>query len=400
MTRYSDKLTLGFSCIAHSYSHFFILLYATVVLVLEREWGLSYADLQWLAWPGFVMFGVAALPAGWLGDRWSAPGMMGVMFIGLGAAALFTGLSTGTTSLMIGLTGMGVFAAIYHPVGIPWLIKNAVDPSRALGLNGVFGSLGTAFAAIVAGGLADLWSWRAAFLVPGVFSLATGTLFIIAMRRGLIVEAETDRRPQPASSAGDIRRSFMVLALTVISTGMVYQATSVGLPKIFDERLGARFSEGDVSALVAGGFVTIAYICAAVAQVIGGELAERFRLKSVYVFSLLIQVPVMLIAWSLNNPLLIAAAALMVSLSVLGQPAENTLLARYTPLAWRARVFGAKFVLTLGVSSIGVALVPLLHGMTGSLDVLFFVMMGFAGVAGMTATLLPSERQAVPVPAE
>ncbi len=400
MTRHSNNLTLGFSCVAHSYSHLFILLYATVVLVLEREWGLSYADLQWLSVPGFVMFGAAALPAGWLGDRWSAPGMMGVMFIGLGAAAIFTGLSSGTAGLLIGLTAMGVFAAIYHPVGIPWLVKNAVNPSRALGLNGVFGSLGTALAAIVAGGLADFWSWRAAFVVPGAVSLLTGVFFVMAMRRGLIVEAETDRRPHPASSTGDMRRSFMVLALTVVSTGMVYQATSVGLPKIFDERLGGMFADGDISALGVGGFVTIAYICAAVAQVIGGELAERFRLKSVYVFSLLIQVPVMLVAWSLNNPILIAAAALMVSLSVLGQPAENTLLARYTPLAWRARVFGAKFVLTLGVSSIGVSLVPALHGMTGSLDALFFVMMGFAGVAGLAATLLPSEREAVPVPAE
>ena len=38
------------------------------------------------------------------------------------------------------------------------------------------------------------------------------------------------------------------------------------------------------------------------------------------------------------------------------------------PPAWRGRAFGAKFVLTLGVSSLGVSLVPLIHRMTGSLD--------------------------------
>jgi len=35
-------------------------------------------------------------------------------------------------------------SAIYHPVGIAWLVKSADRPGRALGINGVFGSLGIA----------------------------------------------------------------------------------------------------------------------------------------------------------------------------------------------------------------------------------------------------------------
>ena len=37
MSRSSGFLTLVFSSLAHTYSHLFTLLYATVVLVLERE---------------------------------------------------------------------------------------------------------------------------------------------------------------------------------------------------------------------------------------------------------------------------------------------------------------------------------------------------------------------------
>ena len=65
----TTRLTLGFSCTAHAFSHMFILLYATVVLALEREFAMPYADLQWLSVPAFVLFGVGSLPAGWLGDR-------------------------------------------------------------------------------------------------------------------------------------------------------------------------------------------------------------------------------------------------------------------------------------------------------------------------------------------
>ncbi|MBT3700749.1 MAG: MFS transporter [Alphaproteobacteria bacterium] len=399
MTRLSTNLTLAYSCLAHAYTHMFVLLYATVVLVLEREWGLTFSELQWLSVPGFVMFGVAALPAGWLGDKWSSPGMMVVMFFGLGIASFIVGMAEGTTGILIGLTLMGTFAAIYHPVGIPWLMKNAENPSRALGLNGVFGSGGTAIAAITAGALSDYWTWRAAFMVPGALSFATGLAFLWAMRAGYIVEAETDRKPQPQSSTGDMKRAFLVLAFTVVCTGMIFQSTSVSLPKIMDERLTSWLTGdgGEISAIGIGGFVSIAYACAAFAQIIGGELAERYNLKWVYLLSQLSQVPILLFAWASHSPMLIVLAALMVSLNVVGQPAENTLLGRYTPLAWRARVFGAKFVLTLGISSLGVMMVPVLHKWAGNLDYLFFIMAGFAGVAGVIAMLLPAqtERQAI-----
>jgi hypothetical protein len=44
----------------------------TVLLVIEGHWGMSYRDLLSLSLGGFVLFGLGALPAGWLGDQWSA----------------------------------------------------------------------------------------------------------------------------------------------------------------------------------------------------------------------------------------------------------------------------------------------------------------------------------------
>jgi len=222
----------------------FMLLYATVVLVIETKFGFSYADLQWLAVPGFVMFGVAALPAGWLADRWSAPGMMAVFFFGVGGAAVVTGLADTRIGLMIGLTAIGTFAAIYHPVGISWLVRNAPNPGRALGINGVFGSMGTAGAALVAGVLAEFFGWRAAFFVPGLISIGVGIVFVILILRGNV--RETPGVAQPAAQAipaRDVRRAFLALFATVIAVGLIFQSTSVAMPKIFADRLvgdGAR----------------------------------------------------------------------------------------------------------------------------------------------------------------
>ena len=147
----SSRLSLAFTCVGHSYSHLFMLLYATVVLALEDEFARSFGELLTLSFPGFVAFGVCALPAGWLGDRWSASGMMVIFFVGTGVATMLTGLASTTFELGAGLTLIGVFASIYHPVGIAWVVRHAVKRGKALGINGLFGNLGIAGAALVAG---------------------------------------------------------------------------------------------------------------------------------------------------------------------------------------------------------------------------------------------------------
>ena len=140
--------------------------------------------------------------------------------------------------------------------------------------------------------------------------------------------------------------------------------------------------------------------------VAGAALGVRYRLRSVTMVSQFAQLPILAAAFVLVHPALIPAAALMIGLNTAGQPAENALLARHTPARWRGRVFGAKFLLTLGVSSLGVALIPVVWRLTGSLDSLFPAMIAFALTAGLAATRLPAEparrtpEEAAIVPAE
>lgn len=395
MSRHAGILTLSFSSIAHTYSHLFTLLYATVVLVLEREWGLGYDTLFALSIPMSVLFGAAALPAGWLGDRWSASGMMALFFLGVGGCSIWAGLANSPLTICLALAGIGLFAAIYHPVGIPWLVRNAVNRGRALGVNGVFGSAGTAGAALVAGLLADLYGWRAAFIIPGAVCLVTGIAFVWARQAGLLLDRKEDLVPQPAPAKCDLWRVFWVMSATMLCTGLLYQATAFALPKIFDERLSDFFNG---SMLGVGGMVTFVYTCSALSQLVGGELADRFSLRKVYIAVQWLQIPVILFGMVLIHPALVGVAALMVSLNVAGQPAENSLLAKYTPPQWRGRAFGAKFVLTLGVSSLGVAVIPVIYRLTGTLDVLFLLLAGAAACAGIFAIMLPRDDRAASRP--
>lgn len=395
MTPLSNRLTAGFSAIGHTYSHLFTLLYATAVLVIAREWGMGYDVLIALSLPMNVMFGLGALPAGWAADRFGALRVMLLFFVGIGGGALLTGFATGPTGILVGLTVIGTFASIYHPVGIPWLIKHAANRGRALAVNNVFGSVGIAGAAIVAGFFADIWGWRSAFIVPGVICLITGMAFAIAARTGLLVEAQADVKAEPPPAQGDVKRAFVVLSVTMIMSGLFVNVVTTGLPKMFEERLGGSFGHATWGI---GAMVSAVYIISAIGQLIGGELMERFRLKSFYVTSLGAVAPLILLGFFVHTLFLVPVIGVALTLLSTAQLAENTLLTRYTPARWRGRAFGAKFVLSLGVGTLGVAIVPLVYRLYGSLDVAYLVMVVFAAIGALAALLMPAEKPAVAVP--
>src|SRR4029453_2986924 len=98
----------------------------------------------------------------------------------------------------LGLFVVGVFAAIYHPVGLAIVVAKWKNTGMRIAVNGVFGNLGVASAALVTGYFIDHGGWAIAFIVPGVVSIAVGVAYTI-MRWQEIV-AETTRARAPAAT--------------------------------------------------------------------------------------------------------------------------------------------------------------------------------------------------------
>jgi MFS family permease len=155
----------------HALDHLLLLIFATAVAAIAADWGMVWQDLMPYTAGAFVMFGLGSLPAGRLGDLWGRRAMMVVFFTGMGAAGLLIALTSGVWQLAAALTLMGVFASIYHPVGIPMLVQNARNPGFTIGVNGLAGNLGIAIAAVLTGFLVKYLGWRMAFAVPGVLAL-------------------------------------------------------------------------------------------------------------------------------------------------------------------------------------------------------------------------------------
>src|SRR3989440_12325815 len=232
--------------IGHFLDHLFTLIFATVAaLALYREWGLGYADLLKYATPGFFAFGVFALPAGWLADKWSRDGMMSVFFIGIGLSSIATSFARTPFEIGLGLFVVGVFAAIYHPVGLAIAVEKWRNTGMRIAVNGVWGNLGVASAALLTGYLIDNGGWRAAFVAPGVFSIAVGLAYAW-LQRSEFATAEASPKAAAMSAApvalSADRKAIMlrisaIVFLTTAISSIIFQSTTFALPKIFDERL-------------------------------------------------------------------------------------------------------------------------------------------------------------------
>jgi MFS transporter, FSR family, fosmidomycin resistance protein len=260
-----------------------------------------------------------------------------------------------------------------------------------LGWNGIFGSIGVGAGPIVAATLSSLYGWRAAFLVPGVLCLLLGGALLLLVRGGTVVAAKSDLKPQVEPVAGDVRRAFALLSITMLSTGIVFQALTSILPKLFEIRLADLTAGGLVGT---GGMVSLVFAFSAAFQFFGGMAADRYPMKRIYLLCWALQVPVLFVAIRLFELPLFAASLLCFSLIAVSTPTENALLAHYTPSRWRATAFGAKFLLSLGVSALGVPLVAVVYDRTGDFVWLFAILGVLAALVAVTALFLPRERLA------
>ena len=392
----ASRRVVWFINIAHALDHLVMLIYPTAVLGMGASFGGSYGSLLALSLGGFIAFGAGSLPAGWLGDLWSRRNMMAVFFFGAGAATALTAISTTPFMLAAALTLVGAFAAIYHPVGTAMLVSHADDRlGRTIGVNGVWGNLGVAFAALLTGGITEWLGWRWAFVVPGAIAVALGFAFLAMVpdERGTKKAMKRAAAPLPR---GVVIHAFSVLALVTIAGSVVFNATTVSMPKVFDERL----RDLTQTNLGLGALVAFVYSVAAFAQVVVGTLIDRFEMRRLMITMALCQIPLLVLAANSQGWVMLGAAILMM-LAVFGQiPLNDAIVGRYCADEYRSRVYAVRYVVTFCVAAVAVPLISLLHGTAGGFRSVFLVLACLATAILAAALFFPSRRalgsQAVP----
>ena len=381
-----SALVLGFSSIGHFFAHYFPVIFATALVVgIAPEWNMPEGELLSLAALGLALYGIGAIPASWMGDRGNQIILMIVFFVGCGLAACLISISQAPIALQLGLGLLGLCGSIYHPVGIAWLVTNAEKEKRgmALGINGIFGSIGLALAPIITEELTYISDWRLAFQLPALFSIGVGILLWLVWRTGHL--PQPTRRQQNQFEIIDwkplIRLLFLFCCAFVVG-GMIYQTTSLVMPILFADRLQNMVA---FFGLTTNQMVSVVYIFAGIANFVGGWLADRFDVRRVYLACWLLQIPALFGLSALFEAPLLLVTSFSVFLSIVMLPAENMLLTNLAPQQFWARIFGLKFIMAFGLSASAIPIAGFIYDQTGYFS-LFFVCLSLVS-AFLTACL-------------
>ena len=332
------RRSIAFLNWAHAIDHFVLLIYPTVVIGLEVVYQRPYSELIALSSAAFVAFGIFSLPAGWLADRWSRRNMMVAFYIGCGLSLAGTAFAPTPMWLAVGMFMLGVFAAIYHPVGMAMLIEASGAKGRTLAFNGVCGNLGVSLAAGISAALATWVSWRAAFLAPAVICVATGIVYYWLTpddRHHVNTRQSKPAVPLTAKVAAMLFGLFLVIAL---SAGLVFNVLTIALPKIVDEGMAT-----SVPLALVGSIATAVLVCGAIAQLAVGRLVEWVPPHVIFAAVTALGFAGNLWAtYATGFPLMMALAIAIAA--IYGQVTVNDIiLARYTADAWRGRVYAIRY---------------------------------------------------------
>lgn len=389
------RVVRGLLNIAHALDHLFLLIFAAAVSTIALDMGLAqWQDLMPYGAGAFFMFGLGSLPAGRLGDLWGRRSMMLVFFFGIGAAAILTAFAQTPWELAACLTLIGVFASIYHPVGIPMLLERSSNPGATIGFNGLAGNLGVAVAALLTGFLIQWQGWRAAFVVPGVLALVCGWQFARACPQELSSPAKRKGGAKVSLPAPMLARALVVMTAAAITSSVLFNFTTNGNGPLITERFkGVMEDPASLGLLLA-----LVYAVASVAQVVVGHLINRFPLKRFFMFMVLAQIPMLVLASQAQGWWLFAALTGVMVFIFGAIPFTDFMIARYVDDRLRSRVSGMRLGVSFAVSSLSVwALGPVVKAMGFGNSLLLLA--GFSVATTLILTMLPGAAHEQQTPA-
>ena len=370
-TRANQRRVLAITCYGHALTHLSVLIFPALLVPLAKDFGRDPADALILSQGMYLLYGLGALPAGLIADRFGAQRMFRVFLLGVGLSLLATGLAPTPAAFAVAASILGLTASIYHPVGLSLVSKAIPNRGWALGVNGVFGNIGLAAAPFLTGILTYLFGWRWAYLGVAIPTLLVGCVsFLFRVDETVRIE----RRPRPPEHSVRMPLYFALLCCALVMGGFAYRGVSVTLPAAFEQQAPffAAWMESirgiplrGLKTLSATLLTSLVYLVGIGGQLVGGRLADRRDLRVMYILFHAASLPGLVFMGFVDNAWFLAATIAYVFFSLGMQPIENSLVAALTPDRFRSTGYGIKFTLTFGVGSVAVAAAGAIGRRTG-----------------------------------
>ncbi len=347
------SLRLLYLNFGHFIDHMLVLIFAKAAFSAGIDFGFgkdgAYAEMLFYGIPSLVLFGACAPIAAHMADHWNRNGMLTVFFVGIGLASILTGFAQSLLQIGLGLALIGIFASIYHPVGIAMVIEGGGKVGWRLGVNGLWGNMGVAAAPLVTGLILVQFDWRMAFIIPGSVSILIGLGFLGFVRGVDVRSPEATRQEKELIGfAPGWQRALVSLALVTAAGGFVFGAMTFLIPRLFEVRMQG--ITADIA--VTGTLASIIYAVAAFAQLVVGRAIDKRSIKNVLIFIAAGQ-PLLLFLMAMQTDYALFAVSLLAMGFVFGQiPITDAVLSQYVPDQWRAKVLSIKFLINLVIGAL------------------------------------------------
>ena len=387
MTRTAFRLILLVSC-AHALVHVFELALPSVEQMIGEDLvGKTAAENKaatgtlGMAWR--LPFGLLAMVAGWMADRYGSRRLLIVYLGGCIITAIAAANSHSMPPLFISMLVMGCFASIYHPAGLS-LISRVTTPEsrgRALGWHGIFGSIGITAAPMGAAVLFGTgWlGWRGYYMALCVPAVVIALLVLVSIRRVSSTRAPDSQVGPVSEEHGPIQRGpYMLLVASGALSGFVYGAFLHFLQRYLD---GAGIRPESVSAESFRNLLAAVTLSFAVGgQWLAGRLARPGRLEWLQVAILAASAPCLVLMGLATGWFCLVSACSFAFIHFMTQPVYNSLIAQLVPSRHRSTGYGFSNMICFGIGGLG----PLIVGQ--STDNLL-IYCGLAAVVGLSTLL-------------
>ena len=370
---------------AHAMVHMFEHALPAVELMIAEDLEVTKTQTGLLGTAWRLPFGLGALLAGWLTDRYGSKKMLLVYLLGCMATAFGVWWAPSWLWLFVMMLAMGTFASIYHPAGLSLLSRETTPETRgkALGWHGIFGSLGIALAPFLASVVFSTGSvdWREYYLV-----LIPPALLITILLLKLHVTSEPEKTshnsqidaPVVKESSSPIPwNRFLFLVSAGALSGFVYASFLHFLPRYLDDT-GLRPENWSAESF-RNSLATITLLCAAVGQGIAGRIADPSRLHRQLTIIYLLNVPPLIWMAFAEGPSRLLATCLLALIHFMNQPIYNSLIAEIIPDSRRSTGYGFSNLVCFGIGAFG----PGLTGLILNDRAMYLTLAAIAAISGM-----------------
>jgi MFS family permease len=368
--------------LSHATNHFGMLIFPAVLLLVQREFGIGYSGLGLLASAGLLCYGIGALPAGLLADRFGGERILAIWLFGGSLACLVIARAETPLEIGVGLALLGMASSLHHPAGSAIITRLQGVPGlhvgRAFGLIGVMGNTGLAVSPLLSAVIGAYWGWRAAFLLGALPGLLLCVPFWQSRRAPLATALEpVARRPRWS----DLRTPLLILFAIETIMGFIFQGFTTFLPAYLAQYGGIPGLEA--AQVTRGGILASAvFLFGGFGHLAAGRLMGLAAREIVFLVTTGLSAACLFGMGLSGGSLLVVCSALLAlnhfSLSTM----SNTFIAFHTPSHLGGTAFGITFTLAFGVGSLASSSMGLV-GESFGLPAVFLVLAGLAAGASV-----------------